>query len=262
MNTPTPDPAEAARALLTAQQVTWAIHEQRPDPARSMEYREGWEAALDAAIGAARNVLPAPADRAAALTDAERTMLTYALNEAQEHIWSRDGFTDEDQAALDSLRRLAAEAQPATPDTETAEQRADREETERDHARGDHTYCGITCETEMPTEHLQNFVIAKGYPGTKGALDELLRRARAAVVLPTTPDTEDPARVDRLRPEFTDHASVEAIDAQLDRARRQERRWHLRSEWLIGLRQRRVEQEARGEQPAVSGAAAEPAQEA
>lgn len=63
-------------------------------------------------------------------------------------------------------------------DDETDEQRADREATEADHARGNHTYCGITCEVEMPTEHLWNFVIAKGYPGTKGALDELLRRAR------------------------------------------------------------------------------------
>jgi hypothetical protein len=59
-------------------------------------------------------VLPAPTDRAAVLTAAERTMLTYALNQAQEHIWSRDGFTDEDQAAIDSLRRMADEAQPDT----------------------------------------------------------------------------------------------------------------------------------------------------
>ncbi|KFG71492.1 hypothetical protein [Streptomyces mutabilis] len=88
-----------------------------------------------------------------------------------------------------------------------------------------------------------------------------MERRMAAEAQPAAPDTEDPARIDRLRPEFTDHASVKAIDAQLDRARRQERRWHLRSEWLIGLRQRRVEQEARGEQPAVSGAAAAPAQD-
>lgn len=69
---------------------------------------------------------------------------------------------------------------------ETDEERADREQTERDHARGDHTHCGITCETEMPTEHLRNFVIAKGYPGTKRALDELIRRAgtEATAVLP------------------------------------------------------------------------------
>ncbi|WP_432091056.1 hypothetical protein [Streptomyces sp. NRRL F-5630] len=54
-------------------------------------------------------VLPAPADRAAVLTDAERAMLTYALDQAQEHIWSREGFTDEDQVAVDSLRRLTDE---------------------------------------------------------------------------------------------------------------------------------------------------------
>jgi hypothetical protein len=61
---------------------------------------------------------------------------------------------------------------------------------------------------------------------------------------------DDPARIDRLTPEFTEHSSVEAIDAQLKRARAQERRWHLRTEWLIGLRQRRVAQQERGEWPA------------
>ncbi|MFE1109678.1 hypothetical protein ACFW5U_27845 [Streptomyces rochei] len=81
------------------------------------------------------------------------------------------------------LRRVAdetatTETQAAAP-AETDEERADREETERDHARGDHTHCGLTCEVQMPTEHLRNFVIAKGYPGTKGALAELERRAAA-----------------------------------------------------------------------------------
>ncbi|MFE7727454.1 hypothetical protein ACFU5D_16865 [Streptomyces anthocyanicus] len=42
----------------------------------------------------------------AALSPAERTMLGYALDQAQERIWSEDGFTAEDQAAVDSLRRL------------------------------------------------------------------------------------------------------------------------------------------------------------
>ncbi|MEU8756251.1 hypothetical protein AB0C88_37765 [Streptomyces chartreusis] len=52
-------------------------------------------------------------DEAAPFTDSERTMLAYALDEAQEHIWSRDGFTDEDQAAVDSLRaRLNAPTRP------------------------------------------------------------------------------------------------------------------------------------------------------
>lgn len=78
------------------------------------------------ALGAADAVLavlPAGSEdttttRADALTEAERTMLTYALDQAQEHIWSRDGFTDEDQAAVTSLRRLAAETQPSEPEAE------------------------------------------------------------------------------------------------------------------------------------------------
>lgn len=56
----------------------------------------------------------------------------------------------------------------------------DRHEEEQAHAEGDHTFCGVTCEVEMPTEPMRNFVIARGYPGTAGALDELLRRARVA----------------------------------------------------------------------------------
>ncbi len=77
-------------------------------------------------------------------------------------------------------------------------------------------------------------------------------RHMAAEAQPTTraePD-EDPARIDRLRPEFTEHSSVEAIDAQLRRSRAQERRWHIRTEWLISLRADRVAQKARGEWPA------------
>ncbi|MFE0079203.1 hypothetical protein [[Kitasatospora] papulosa] len=73
----------------------------------------------------------APAvERATVLSENERTMLTYALDQAQEHIWSEDGFTDEDQAAVTSLRRLAAEAQQPTPAetdlTETADDAARR----------------------------------------------------------------------------------------------------------------------------------------
>ncbi|MFH9610461.1 hypothetical protein [Streptomyces sp. NPDC017448] len=62
---------------------------------------------------------PAPADRAAVLTGPERTMLNYALNQAQLRMWAVPGkFTAEDQAALVSLRRLAdgaaAGVQPPT----------------------------------------------------------------------------------------------------------------------------------------------------
>ncbi|WP_019060025.1 hypothetical protein [Streptomyces prunicolor] len=52
---------------------------------------------------------------ATVLNEAERTMLAYALAEAQEHIWSRDGFTEEDQAAVTSLRRLLAAVPAVVP---------------------------------------------------------------------------------------------------------------------------------------------------
>lgn len=74
---------------------------------------------------------------------------------------------------------------------ETDEEREDREATARDHAAGDHQHCGITCEVELPTEHLRTFVIAKGYPGTAGALDELLRRAAAPPAPADRPDLPD-----------------------------------------------------------------------
>jgi hypothetical protein len=55
--------------------------------------------------------LPAPTDRAAALTEDERTMLDYALNQAQLRMWKTGKYTAEDQAAIVSLRRMADEAQ-------------------------------------------------------------------------------------------------------------------------------------------------------
>lgn len=39
-------------------------------------------------------------------------MLRYALELAQEKIWSEDGFTEDDQAAVMSLKRLAGEGVP------------------------------------------------------------------------------------------------------------------------------------------------------
>src|SRR5512134_1971472 len=58
----------------------------------------------------------------------------------------------------------------------------DRHETERAHAEGEHTFCGVTCEVEFPSELLRNSILAKGYPGTAGMLDELLRRAAAGLL--------------------------------------------------------------------------------
>lgn len=79
-----------------------------------------------------------------------------------------------------------------TEQPETDEQRADRLETERNHAAGDHQYCGVTCEAEMPSDMLRNFILAKGYPSTAGALDELLRRAAL-----TPPDDAAVSQPDR-----------------------------------------------------------------
>jgi hypothetical protein len=49
----------------------------------------------------------------AVLSEAEQTMLAYALDQAQERIWSEGGFAEEDQAAVDSLRRRAVLPAPA-----------------------------------------------------------------------------------------------------------------------------------------------------
>ena len=58
------------------------------------------------------------------------------------------------------LHHLHADTHEFADEPETDEQRADREETEREHAAGIHTHCGLTCEVDLPTEHLRNFVIA------------------------------------------------------------------------------------------------------
>ncbi|UDM00047.1 hypothetical protein [Streptomyces longhuiensis] len=95
-------------------------------------------------------------------------------------------------AALYCAKHVLPAGPPPAPDpAETDEERADREETERAHAHGDHTYCGATCETEFPTELLRNTILAKGYPGTAGMLDEMLRRARAeAAAAPSAPASQ------------------------------------------------------------------------
>ena len=50
-----------------------------------------------------------PADQTAVLTAAERQFLRFALDLAFDRMVSDDGFTDEDEAALARLRRMAAE---------------------------------------------------------------------------------------------------------------------------------------------------------
>ncbi|MFG2352627.1 hypothetical protein [Streptomyces sp. NPDC048521] len=165
-----------------------------PTPATDRNtLRERIDAALDSLQGTAHHlpwatrqrvieavlpaVLPAPDQQAAVLLWAADRYETILASAAAEHSSDPRYYTGVRDVIL-GLRRLASETQQDEgEEPETDEQRADREETERDHAAGDHRYCDQTCEVEFPTEHLRNFVIAKGYPGTKGALDELLRRA-------------------------------------------------------------------------------------
>ncbi|WP_237313822.1 hypothetical protein [Streptomyces sp. AMCC400023] len=61
---------------------------------------------------AAVSVVPPATNQTALLSGAERQFLTFALDLAFDRMVSDDGFTDEDEAALAKLRRLAAEATP------------------------------------------------------------------------------------------------------------------------------------------------------
>jgi hypothetical protein len=88
----------------------------------------GWRP-LDEVLGAVLAVLPEPADRTAVLSDAERQMLNYALNQAQLRMWSVGGFTDEEQTAVVSLRRMTA-APAAVVSGRTADETQD--ETRRE----------------------------------------------------------------------------------------------------------------------------------
>ena len=69
----------------------------------------------------------------------------------------------------------------------------DRHEQEQAHADGLHEDCGVTCEVQFPTEQLRNFILAKGYPGASGMLDELLRRAAVGspAAVPAAVQTEE-----------------------------------------------------------------------
>ncbi|MDQ0809884.1 antitoxin (DNA-binding transcriptional repressor) of toxin-antitoxin stability system [Streptomyces sp. B3I7] len=128
------EPEELRSLPREVRRLVHAVDRMRADwaeaPESGPERQEMW-VAVHAACDAVWNrdssaaVLPAPTDTTAVLTPAERTMLTYALDQAQEAIWSEDGFTDEDQAAVTSLRRLADETQdtqPATPRPSLREQ--------------------------------------------------------------------------------------------------------------------------------------------
>jgi hypothetical protein len=94
--------------------------------------------------------------------------------------------------------------------------------------------------------------------GRKDAATELRRVADEAqqpetqAEIPAAVLHEDPTRIDRLRPEFFEHASVESIDVQIQRAQRQQRQWGNRAQTLTILRQARVMQKELGEWPAAA----------
>lgn len=143
--------ADAEQAALRAEvegldeALRGAISVSEKDGARVRADRDWWKQQAHAALSHPAETRREVALREAAtmLTEAERTMLTYALDHAQERIWSDDGFTNEDQAAVTSLRRLADEAQQPT----TAEGCA------CPHPAGEHSVygCADDCDCEwMP----------------------------------------------------------------------------------------------------------------
>ena len=136
------------------------------------------------------------------------------------------------EAPADDLRRLADEAQQREREPGCA------------HCGGDHSWDDCQAYTAVVADEAPQ-------PGPSVHGESVAALAGYQPDGHDTWDGEDSARIDRLRPEFTDHASVESIDAQLRRARAQERRWHIRVEWLISLRADRVAQQERGEWPAV-----------
>jgi hypothetical protein len=76
-----------------------------------------------------------------------------------------------------SAEVVCTEGEECDPGAPEAYRLCDAHEAAQAHARGEHRWCDITCREAMGTEEMTNFVVAKGFPGTAGALRELLRRA-------------------------------------------------------------------------------------
>ncbi|MGW5852120.1 hypothetical protein ACWFQ8_29940 [Streptomyces sp. NPDC055254] len=105
-----------------------------------------------------------------------REMLTRPAGGTARELWQ----------LLATADRHFNESTPAPEPTDVdLERAADQRETAAQHTRGAHGYCGPTCEAEFPSAQLRNFILAKGYPGTAGMLDELLRRASTTAPEPT-----------------------------------------------------------------------------
>jgi hypothetical protein len=107
-----------------------------------------------------------------------RELLARPTGEAARQLWQVINAADRKFDELDPA--------PEMSDAD-AERFADECETAAEHSLGKHDHCGPTCETAFPGDQLRNFILAKGYPGTAGMLDELLRRAAEGTCTPTMP---------------------------------------------------------------------------
>jgi hypothetical protein len=153
-------------------------------------YRESADAVLA--------VLPAPTGRAAVLREVEAALRTRGKRLAGEYndsdILHEDGpaaTVATWKRAAELVGRMADEAQPtpcSQPNPCQDGELCATHEEQQAHAAGEHEYCGITCETQMPTAPMRNSIVAHGIPGTTGMLDGLLRRAAAGLL----PSIEEP----------------------------------------------------------------------
>lgn len=60
---------------------------------------------------------------------------------------------------------------------EDCEAHVDWKLTLEDHRSGIHKYCNVDCEDAMPSQLMYNSIVVYGLPGTKGMLNELMKRA-------------------------------------------------------------------------------------
>ncbi|MEU8886699.1 hypothetical protein [Streptomyces sp. NPDC048442] len=120
-----------------------------------------------------------------------------------------------EEDGLDRYPEEAAAFFACLAPAETGEQRADREATERDHTAGDHTYCGVNCEVEFPSESLRNGILARAIPGSAAMLDELLRRA----AVPPAPAADRADLRDRIAQVLADSDAYALISRRDDRER-------------------------------------------
>jgi hypothetical protein len=250
-------PSAPADQTALRDRIAAAIWERQNPGCRWADCEYRWRADAEADADAVLAVLPAPADRAAGPAALREAAAFY------ESVLQQSLDPDSDpryctavRDVVMGLRHRADEAQQ--PETQAAR----RVLTPNEHDRAWHAIEGAAGDPGADPGTVLNAVLRALRIDAPTAEDEQAaspRRKADATRQDETLPAEDPARIDRMRPEFTEHASVESIDVQLRRARAQLRRWHLRVEWLISLRQARVEQKERGEWPA---AASQPGKEA